>query len=98
MEPNTQKPERAGDVGSTRLVSRLRGYLRDMDCEVRMRRVAIKELTAAADQMEKDKLTLDLEVDRIEKEMANALAHRWRPLLDARIAGQRGGAAIRWSA
>ena len=28
----------------------------------------------------------------------NASAHRWRPLHDARIAGQRGGAAIRWSA
>ena len=29
---------------------------------------------------------------------ANRLAHRGRPLRDSRIANQRGGAALRWSA
>jgi hypothetical protein len=70
MAENTQQPERAVDVGSTRLVSRLRGYISDMDAQLRMKRVAIKEAVAAADQMERDKLNLDLEVDRIEKEIA----------------------------
>lgn len=60
-----------------RVVSRLRRHVKDMDAGIRIKRMAIKEATAAADQLEADKIILDNLLDEIEQQQAaNVQAHR----------------------
>lgn len=53
-----------------RVVSRLRRHVKDMDAGIRLKRMAIKEATAAADQLEADKIILDNLLDEIEEQQA----------------------------
>ena len=55
----------------TRIVIHLRNHLKDMDSRITLARMEIREKQAAIAQLEKEKWSLDSEVDKIEKIIAN---------------------------
>jgi hypothetical protein len=67
--PTTEKTEKQpseSEVGQRRIVSRLRGYLKDMDARITMERVKIREMHADVGRLEKEKWELESEIDKIE--------------------------------
>lgn len=57
-------------VQCSAIVSRLRVYVKEMECKIRLKRREQRDAQLMADQMEADKIDLDLELDRFEKQMA----------------------------
>jgi len=48
-----------------RAIQHMENHISEMDAHVRMKRVDIQNLTAAADQLEKDKIELSIAVERM---------------------------------
>lgn len=57
-----------GNKPSTELIiNRLKRYLKDMDARIAIENVEIREKLAAVGQLEKEKLELELEINKIEE-------------------------------
>ncbi len=51
---------------SPEMIQRLRNYVKDMDCRIRLKRREQRNAQLMADQMEADKIDLDIEIDKLE--------------------------------
>jgi len=51
---------------SPEIITRLRAYVKNMDCQIRLKRREQRDAQLMADQMEADKIDLDNEIDKIE--------------------------------
>lgn len=56
-------------TSTKRVLQQLRNYVKEMDARITIARCEIREKNAAVDQLENEKLALDHEIDRIEKNL-----------------------------